>query len=103
LLKFAATLSRTRAKTHGVFLLFCVTKKKLEEVVLRIQDPHRGFLVKDRFFHLKKYEEVFVASEAVDWLVKNLHLRNRAGAYPKVDIFTSASTELMTCVLFYVF
>lgn len=69
---------------------------KKDEIVRRIKDKHTGFVVKDRYHMLRKYENVFVGnsvqwrlhvhsigpigSEAVEWLLRSGLVRSRKKA-----------------------
>jgi len=57
-----------------------LSEHNFDDVVRRIQDLKHGFQVKDRRYLFKTFENCFNAKEAVEWLVKNLRLLNRAEA-----------------------
>jgi len=55
---------------------------KIELICNAAQDPERGFSVKDRRYGLRKFRNVMVGSEIVDWLFKNCQgMTSRKDAY----------------------
>ncbi|KAL6073310.1 Pyridine nucleotidedisulfide oxidoreductase family protein [Balamuthia mandrillaris] len=51
-----------------------------DALVQQIRDPKNGFDVRNRKYHLKTYESVFVGSEAVDWLLQKASALAPAGS-----------------------
>eukprot|EP01104_Vermistella_antarctica_P011653 TRINITY_DN3278_c0_g1_i1.p1 TRINITY_DN3278_c0_g1~~TRINITY_DN3278_c0_g1_i1.p1 ORF type:complete len:492 (+),score=79.16 TRINITY_DN3278_c0_g1_i1:187-1662(+) len=49
----------------------------LETFVEEVRDENTGFIVKDRKYHLKKYRNCFVGSEAVDWIVNRVDVKRK--------------------------
>eukprot|EP01122_Echinamoeba_exundans_P016591 TRINITY_DN845_c0_g2_i1.p1 TRINITY_DN845_c0_g2~~TRINITY_DN845_c0_g2_i1.p1 ORF type:complete len:266 (+),score=34.27 TRINITY_DN845_c0_g2_i1:291-1088(+) len=65
---WVSSLARRIAKRKATASL-AVT---FDQLVVKMKDPSTGFDVQDRRWRFRKYPNCFVASEAVDWMQKNL-------------------------------
>eukprot|EP01102_Stenamoeba_stenopodia_P010919 TRINITY_DN332_c0_g4_i1.p1 TRINITY_DN332_c0_g4~~TRINITY_DN332_c0_g4_i1.p1 ORF type:complete len:710 (+),score=188.96 TRINITY_DN332_c0_g4_i1:281-2410(+) len=52
----------------------------ISDLVKLMQDPHTGVQVKKHYYLLRGYDNTFIGSEAVDWLMNHLSLPNRMEA-----------------------
>eukprot|EP00761_Pharyngomonas_kirbyi_P007412 gb/GECH01007422.1/.p1 GENE.gb/GECH01007422.1/~~gb/GECH01007422.1/.p1 ORF type:complete len:261 (+),score=45.28 gb/GECH01007422.1/:1-783(+) len=58
----------------------------LGKLVSKIRDKDTGFSIADRRWHLRKYPNCFVASEAVDWMIGHKHASSREEAVSILQI-----------------
>lgn len=57
-----------------------IDENAINALIERMIDKNKGIEIKDRKYHLRKYEECFLGNEAVDWMMKNLNLKTRDDA-----------------------
>ena len=43
----------------------------------RMRHPHIGVKIKDYIYHFKKYRNCFTGSDGVEWLMKEMRLKER--------------------------